>query len=294
MVVLLVGLGNMGSKYLNVLDQIKSITKIIIVDKVCKEISINKKYTFYKNIKEIKDKNEINFAIISTPTNTHYNVFNELKNFCKNLLIEKPIFKDLNECNFFVKEISSLYNVSTGFIERFNPVVKFIKNNIDLNDIIKIDFLRYSKKPQQITDVGVDLDLGIHDIDLSFFILNKRYKNIKSLKKCYYKEDNKTLISSILIDYNNIICNIQSSWKNNSAKREIYITLKNNDKYKFDLIKKTYCKNSQETVSLEHNNQLIDQIQSFINIINNKNDNTIAGYENGIDALKVLLNENIN
>lgn len=294
MVVLLIGLGNMGLKYLNVLSSMDEIKKIYAFDKfLTKQKNISDKIYYFNSLDNIFNKDKIDFSIICTPTDSHFKTFDIVKDFCKNIIIEKPIFKNEIECNLFKEIINKDFKIATGFIERFNPVVNFIKSNINPDQIAKIEFKRYSIKPNQVKDVGVDMDLGIHDIDLSFYILEKKFEEIKLLSKSIFQEKKQTTLSSILIGYDNLICNIHSSWKSKSSKRVIYITLKNNNTYKFDLINKSYCKNNEKIIELNKNNQLNDQIKSFIDCISGKN-SIIAKYNNGIDALKVLLNENIN
>ena len=64
-----------------------------------------------------------------------------------------------------------------GHIERFNPVIKRCKGMIDdgeLGEVITISSRRVSNFPGRIRDVGVILDLGIHDIDNSIFLMGSK------------------------------------------------------------------------------------------------------------------------
>ena len=64
--------------------------------------------------------------------------------------------------------------LATGHIERHNPVVKFTKDGIDAKrwgEVITLSSRRVSSLPQRIKDVGVIMDLGIHDIDVMRYLI---------------------------------------------------------------------------------------------------------------------------
>lgn len=80
-------------------------------------------------------------------------------------LIEKPLAKDVAECRRIV-ELAKAGNatVQVGHIERFNPVVRAL---FELNlQPTFIEVLRVSPMTFRSIDVGVVLDMMIHDLDI--------------------------------------------------------------------------------------------------------------------------------
>jgi predicted dehydrogenase len=53
-----------------------------------------------------------------------------------------------------------------GHVERFNPAVQSIKRAIKDQDILSIAITRVGPFPPRMSNVGVVIDLGVHDIDL--------------------------------------------------------------------------------------------------------------------------------
>tara|TARA_Y100001980_G_C14527316_1_gene302914 strand:- start:85 stop:1068 length:984 start_codon:yes stop_codon:yes gene_type:complete len=116
--------------------------------------------------------------IIATPTTTHLEVLKTAAGSNLHSLIEKPIANDIREA----KEISKVLEgreliCSVGHIERYNPVIKKAKEIItgrEFGEVITTSSRRVSNFPGRIRDVGVILDLGIHDIDNSIYLMGSK------------------------------------------------------------------------------------------------------------------------
>jgi predicted dehydrogenase len=53
-----------------------------------------------------------------------------------------------------------------GQVERFNPAVEAVKRAIDGEDVISIQITRVGPFPPRMGEVGVVIDLAVHDIDI--------------------------------------------------------------------------------------------------------------------------------
>jgi len=116
-----------------------------------------------------KDFQTIDFdaAVIATPTNTHYHIAKNLIENGKHVLIEKPITLEIDEAQEIIDLAKDMDVIlAVGHIERYNPLIDFMKENLDFRKLITIEAKRVSKYPQRIRDVGVVMDLGVHDIDV--------------------------------------------------------------------------------------------------------------------------------
>jgi len=108
---------------------------------------------------------------IVTPTMTHFSLARELLRRRKHLLIEKPMTDDMAQARELVRlahEHRCL--VQVGHIERFNPVFKYLESVATQPRFIEAH--RLSPHPGRSADVGVVLDLMIHDLDIVLAFVN--------------------------------------------------------------------------------------------------------------------------
>jgi predicted dehydrogenase len=108
----------------------------------------------------------IDAAIVATTTSSHHAVGCQLLRHGIHVLIEKPLAASLAECDELVRiaEQNRLI-LQVGHIERFNPAVDQALPY--LRGPKYIDAVRYSGFSFRSTDIGVVLDMMIHDLDLA-------------------------------------------------------------------------------------------------------------------------------
>ncbi|MDB6041329.1 MAG: Oxidoreductase domain protein [Verrucomicrobiales bacterium] len=104
------------------------------------------------------------FSIV-TPTNTHFEIAKQLLAQGKHLLIEKPMTDRADQAAELV-QLAQKHNsvLQVGHVERFNPVFKYLESVATEPRFIETH--RLSPYPARSTDIGVVLDLMIHDLDV--------------------------------------------------------------------------------------------------------------------------------
>ena len=107
----------------------------------------------------------VDAAVIATPTSTHAAVANDLLRGGIHLLVEKPITPTLEEADAMVELAKRQQLVlQVGHVERFNPALVSVSSKLE--DPKYIEARRLSGYTFRSTDVGVVMDLMIHDIDV--------------------------------------------------------------------------------------------------------------------------------
>jgi len=102
---------------------------------------------------------------IVTPTTTHFELAKALLQQGRHVLVEKPMTDDAAEAAELVQLAQQQKCVlQVGHVERFNPVFKYLETVATDPRFIEVD--RLSPYPSRSTDVGVVLDLMIHDLDV--------------------------------------------------------------------------------------------------------------------------------
>ena len=102
---------------------------------------------------------------IVTPTITHFELAKTLLAQGKHVLVEKPMTNDTAQAAELI-QLARQNNcvLQVGHVERFNPVFKYLESVATQPRFIECH--RLSPYPARSTDIGVVLDLMIHDLDV--------------------------------------------------------------------------------------------------------------------------------
>lgn len=130
----------------------------------------------YPHVKVVADYSEIydqiDAAIVVTPTSAHYAVVRDLLSMDKHVLCEKPLTASVEQAEDLSTYLSDGQLVQVGQSERFHQVWDELKDYIAKTDdqfIVTIN--RYAPFKGRATDVDVASDLMIHDLDLLNYLL---------------------------------------------------------------------------------------------------------------------------
>jgi len=102
---------------------------------------------------------------IVTPTVTHYTLARQVLEARRHCLVEKPMTNHASQAAELV-ELAAKKNciLQVGHVERFNPVFSYLQKAATEPRFIETH--RLSPYPKRSTDIGVVLDLMIHDLDV--------------------------------------------------------------------------------------------------------------------------------
>src|SRR5438034_8704837 len=161
-----VGVGHIGSNHARLYAEIPSaeFTAVYDVDPITnRTIATKFRATPAGSLDEFIGM--VDAASVATPTNTHYAVAQSLLMKDKHVLVEKPItdntahaaeLADLAARNGLILQV--------GRVERFNPILGALEKHLTHPRFIEAHRLRpYSERG---TDIGVVLDLMIHDLEV--------------------------------------------------------------------------------------------------------------------------------
>ena len=102
---------------------------------------------------------------IVTPTTTHFELAKQLLLQGKHVLVEKPMTDNTSQAAELIQLAHQNRCVlQVGHVERFNPVFKYLESVATEPRFIETH--RLSPYPARSTDIGVVLDLMIHDLDV--------------------------------------------------------------------------------------------------------------------------------
>lgn len=162
---LIVGFGNIAKTHTKYLDRngaawdwydpyitVKNTNRILQIndslfrDNVYDRVFIlSSESSHYKNYKQIRDAGYTGWIFVEKPAvleREHFDIFDDKRVIC-------------------------------GLVERFNPAINTLVQNIDLSKVINIDFSRCCVQTES-SRVSVLQDVGIHDIDLFFYLTKSK------------------------------------------------------------------------------------------------------------------------
>jgi predicted dehydrogenase len=164
-----VGVGVMGSNHARVLAEMPGVKLVGVADPDPKQAS------FVENIlgcPAVTDTDALialgaDAVTIAAPTHMHHEI--ALKCIARGLhvMVEKPIASSVAEGRDIIAAARRAgVTLMVGHVERFNPAVQAIKEAIRGEDILSIAITRVGPFPPRMSNVGVVIDLAVHDIDL--------------------------------------------------------------------------------------------------------------------------------
>jgi len=206
-----VGAGKMGEIHAKVYYQLpqSSFTAVVDIDRKKAE-KLAKKYrcSAFTDYRDILGK--VDAVTIATPTVTHQEL---AESFIKNnvaVMIEKPLASSV-EGGRKIVELAKKHNViaAVGHSERCNPVVQAMKRlNIEPKFI---EAHRISPYPFRSTDVGVVLDVMIHDIDIILSLAASKVKKVDAVGVGVIADDKEDICNARITFENGCIANVTAS-----------------------------------------------------------------------------------
>ncbi len=123
---------------------------------------------------------EIDAAILATPTNTHHTIGVELLSSGIPLFIEKPLSTHAAAADDLVNLARKQGLVlQVGHVERFNPALVWVASEV--RDPKYIEATRTSGYSFRSTDIGVVLDVMIHDLDIVLALAKSTVTGVQAL-----------------------------------------------------------------------------------------------------------------
>ncbi len=109
----------------------------------------------------------VDAVTVAAPTHLHHEIALSCIAAKIHVLVEKPIASSVEEGREIVAAAQAAgVTLMVGHVERFNPAVAAIKQAIKGEDILSIAITRVGPFPPRMSNVGVVIDLAVHDIDL--------------------------------------------------------------------------------------------------------------------------------
>jgi predicted dehydrogenase len=251
----------------------------------------------FKDFDSMTASVEFDAAVVCVPTTAHFAVGSKLIGIGKHLLIEKPIASCVREATEMRDAaINAGVRLAVGHVERFNPAVQALRAALSGKRIFSIAITRVGPFPPRIADVGVLVDLSVHDIDLVRFISGREIveKSILKSQKIHERYEDNAILSFKLEE--EIVATVTTNWLTPFKKRKIEVAT-HEGYYEADLMRQELVEYSQyrldnsfitRVCNVKRSEPLLEELIAFRDLVLSGDGRQLATADDGIRTLEIL------
>src|SRR5215210_5425113 len=238
----------------------------------------------------------IDAAVVAAPTHLHHDIALACIKHGVHVLVEKPIASNVEEGRAIVAAAERAgVTLMVGHVERFNPAVQAIKEAIKGEEILSISITRVGPFPPRMSNVGVVIDLAVHDIDLIRWFTDSEIIEVQpQLKNAIAEREDIALLQ--FRTASGVLAQINTNWLTPFKTRTVHIATRK--KYLIgDLLTRqvTECfgfqadgSYSMRHLSAGHAEPLRSELFAFVKAIRDKEPPAVTGAE-GVASLAVAM-----
>lgn len=302
-----VGVGVLGRHHARLYKQSEKAEVVGIYDvntEAAKAVGAEFDLKVYESVDELADLCDA--LSVAVPATKHHETAMPLIRKNKHLLIEKPLAASIEEAREIVTEAEKRKLVlGVGHVERFNPAMDYLEKRAALTRFVEAHRLAGYPPPRKGqhrrgTEVGVVLDLMIHDIDLILTMIDSEVEKFDAvgIPVLSKTED----IASVRIKFKNgSVANLTASRVSVEPMRrfrvfqnDCYLSM-DYAKHSGMIIQKKKIGMAQKPISLNEKNALFDEIENFLDSVSatietgKVHDPKVSGRQ-GFKAIELAIN----
>jgi len=289
-----IGTGRLGTFHTKIYSRLDKLVKLVgVCDcNIERAVEVGKKYHTASFADHQALFGSVDAVSIAVPTSLHYNIAKDFLEHGIHVLIEKPVTKTLSEADELI-DIAGRKKliIQVGHIERFNSAVLAIEPYLVKPKFIECQ--RLGPFHKRVKDVGVVLDLMIHDIDIVLGLIKQDVVNIEAVGLSSVS-DHEDVANVRLTFEDGTIADITASRVTKDVVRKMrvfqedsYVSL---DYVTQDaaIFRKTGGKILRERIKIKKKDPLRKELKSFIECVRTGRKPVVSGVE-GRRALAVAL-----
>ncbi|MDD5771941.1 MAG: Gfo/Idh/MocA family oxidoreductase [bacterium] len=220
-----IGTGQMGKYHVRIYAELMGIKLAAVCDinkERANEVANQYNTIAYDDYRQLFGK--VDFVSIAVPTSLHYKVAKDFLSAGIPVLLEKPMTRTIEEGKelFRIAKAKGVV-LHVGHVERFNAAVQELKNIVE-NPML-IETRRLGPYNPRVKDIGVVMDLMIHDIDIILNLVNSEVEKINVIGNSVYSE-HEDLANIQMVFKSGCLANITASRVTEHKIRTLAVTQK--------------------------------------------------------------------
>src|SRR5947209_10438254 len=293
-----VGVGIMGQNHARVFADVPGVRLVGVADPDRKQrnfVSGALGCAGYADVEGLL-ANGVDAVTIAAPTHLHRDLALTCIARGVHVLVEKPIASSVEEGNAIIAAARRAgVTLMVGHVERFNPAVDAIKDAIREEDILSIAITRVGPFPPRMSNVGVVIDLAVHDIDLIRWFTDSEIVEVQpQLASAMAEREDIALLQ--FRTASGVLAHINTNWITPFKARNVTVATRN--KYVMgDLLTRqvTECfgfqpdgSYSMRHLSVGHSEPLRSELQAFVSAVVSGKRPAVSG-EEGVAGLEIAI-----
>jgi len=279
-----IGVGHIGSNHARLYAEIPSAEFAAVYDiDPIRAAAVAQKYNVKAAGSAWEFGDMVEAASVATPTTTHYDVARSLLQSGKHLLIEKPISESTREASELATMASDKNLIlQVGHVERFNPVLSALEDRLTHPRFIEAH--RLSPYPERSTDIGVVLDLMIHDLEVILHLVRSPVQSIDAIGVPVLSKS-EDIANARLRFENGCIANVTSSRISFERMRKIrvfqedaYLSLDYQNQTG-EIYRRALGRITRDKVEIEREEPLKRELTSFIECATTGREPRVSGFQ---------------
>jgi len=285
------GVGHMGKEHARIYAESKEAELVGVHDSnpdTAKKIAEKYRTRAFSSLEEMVDSVEA--ASIVTPTTTHLSIAAPFLKKGKHVLVEKPIAMDTAEA----RELVNLADqhgakLAVGHVERFNPVLAALEERLGRPRFIEAH--RLSPYPGRSTDIGVVMDLMIHDLEIILHLVRSPVTSVDAVGVPVLSKG-EDIANARIRFANGCVANLTTSRISPEKLRKIrvfqddaYLSL-DYMKQEGEIYKRLDGKITRDKIPVMKGEPLKNQLEEFLDNVRHGTDPRVGG-SHGFEALKL-------
>ncbi len=293
-----IGVGQMGSNHARVFASMPAVRLAGIVDPDRKQRDLVTQAlgcAGFDDVDALLDAG-VDAVTIAAPTHLHRDIALACISRGVHVLVEKPIASSVQEGRDIIAAARRAgVTLMVGHVERFNPAVEAIKNAIRGEKILSIAITRVGPFPPRMSNVGVVIDLAVHDIDLIRWFTDSDIVDVQpQLSSAVAEREDIALLQ--FRTASGVLAHINTNWLTPFKARTVIIATRG--KYiTGDLLTRqvTECfgfqpdgSYSMRHLSVGHAEPLRAELVAFVDAIHGRQPPAVTG-EEGVASLEIAI-----
>ncbi len=219
-----IGVGHLGQHHARVYTELLGAHLVGVVDQNesrAAAIGENLGVPWFTEIDDFIERAAPEAVSVVVPTSMHFEIARKALKSGIHVLIEKPVTTTVNEAEQLLRiAAESDLVLQVGHIERFNSAVQYISKII--HEPLFLQSRRLGPYSPRISDVGVVLDLMIHDIDIILSLVRSEITGISATGRCI-RSDHEDIASAQISFANGSMAHILVSRVSERRLRQLEI-----------------------------------------------------------------------